>query len=121
DGVVVDHDRAGRHQAGTVDVDPVADVDPGFGAEGEQRGSARLIPDPDIAAKADPAASPDAQPPRPPKAGAEGMAGGKAAAVHGAHGYAAGGAARERILNLSNFRLKPPQNFVSTNFTHRAR
>src|SRR5439155_19761788 len=94
DGVVVRNVCAGRHRAGTVDVAPVADVDPGFGAEGEQRGSARLIPAPDIAAKADPGASPDAQPPRPPKAGAEGMAGVTPAQVQGAQVYAAGGSGR---------------------------
>src|SRR5207247_9559165 len=48
DRILADDDRAGGHQAGAVDFDPVADLASGVSANGQQGGAARRIADGNI-------------------------------------------------------------------------
>src|SRR5205823_14259508 len=75
DGVLADHNRAGGHQPGAVDFDPVTDLDAGVRAKGEQGGAARRIADGYIGPEGDPAPATDMQPQRAAESWSESMSG----------------------------------------------
>src|SRR4029077_17687611 len=95
DGFVVHDDRAGRHEAGAVDLHTVSDVDSRVGTEREQRGLAGRTPDAHVTTEADAPAPADAQSPRARKARPEGMARITQAQVQRAEAHRGRGSARE--------------------------
>ncbi len=73
DGILLDHDLGGRHQAGAIDLDPIADLDPGIRAVGQEGATPRSIGDMDITPEPHSPFAPDPQPQRTAKPWTEAM------------------------------------------------
>ena len=97
DGVISDHDRAGGHQPGAVDFDPVTDLDSGLRAKSEQSGPPRRIADGNIAPDDDPASAADSQPQWSAEPWSKSMARIAKAQIQAAEAHADRGSAREGI------------------------